>query len=324
MYMREQFHNVLPQVGDVLFDVTQAAQWFLRDGENATFDWRKLPPITPPFDTLWMEFYEPSQLRLGGELVNNLFQDRRTACGVQSRLMPDDMREYYAGDTENLLSDAMKHRIGREWRIGEVHGDVDNDSSAKWMVSLTVYQAKRDIVATTTYSELAIDERGQCIGHIHMPFASGCEVMIMQLFSTDDKKGILSHYDDEIYFLSEMSSAMVRPFLFCLALLNCRNVEVVDKPAPPAPILKQRAKKGIPYIQYKTLEVKPLRKVYQNGKQQGGEPEPKALHFVRGHFKDFTAKGLFGKYKGVYWWDSTVRGDVSKGVIDKDYRVSRD
>ena len=42
---------------------------------------------------------------------------------------------------------------------------------------------------------------------------------------------------------------------------------------------------------------------------------------MRGHFKDYSVKGLFGKYKKVYWWDSQVRGEVIGGVVDKDYRV---
>jgi hypothetical protein len=45
---------------------------------------------------------------------------------------------------------------------------------------------------------------------------------------------------------------------------------------------------------------------------------------VRGHFKDYSVKGLFGRYKGVYWWDSQVRGEVNGGVVDKDYRVKRE
>jgi hypothetical protein len=62
----------------------------------------------------------------------------------------------------------------------------------------------------------------------------------------------------------------------------------------------------------------------EEGANGGGEAESKALHFVRGHFKDYSAKGLFGKYKKVYWWDSQVRGEVKGGVVDKDYRVKRE
>ena len=48
-----------------------------------------------------------------------------------------------------------------------------------------------------------------------------------------------------------------------------------------------------------------------------------ALHFVRGHFKDFShGGGLFGKYKGLYWWSPRLRGSASSGIVKKEYMVS--
>jgi hypothetical protein len=48
----------------------------------------------------------------------------------------------------------------------------------------------------------------------------------------------------------------------------------------------------------------------------------KALHICRGHFKDYrNSAGLFGKYKGLYWWDMHTRGTEKAGVVIKDYRV---
>jgi hypothetical protein len=48
------------------------------------------------------------------------------------------------------------------------------------------------------------------------------------------------------------------------------------------------------------------------------------LHFVRGHLKDYSVTGLFGWHKGIYWWDSQVRGEARMGVVDKDYRLRRE
>jgi hypothetical protein len=31
--------------------------------------------------------------------------------------------------------------------------------------------------------------------------------------------------------------------------------------------------------------------------------------------------GLFGKHKGVYWWEHHLRGDVEHGIVDKDYSM---
>ena len=60
-------------------------------------------------------------------------------------------------------------------------------------------------------------------------------------------------------------------------------------------------------------------------KTEGGIDEvglQRALHICRGHFKDYRdGKGLFGKHKGLYWWDSTVKGNANNGEIKKDYAL---
>ena len=49
----------------------------------------------------------------------------------------------------------------------------------------------------------------------------------------------------------------------------------------------------------------------------------KALHICRGHVKDFrrSEKGLFGKYRDLYWWESHVRGTAKAGMVYSDYEV---
>lgn len=132
-----------------------------------------------------------------------------------------------------------------------------------------------------------------------------------------------------------MRDEFEQAFLFCLAFMHCENVEEVELPPSPPVIRKRKnhdeARPRKPEIRYKTLTVTPPRAAQQRGPGAGeqggksaGEAEPKALHFVRGHFKDYSVKGLFGKYKKVYWWDSQVRGEVMGGVVDKDYRVKKE
>jgi hypothetical protein len=47
-----------------------------------------------------------------------------------------------------------------------------------------------------------------------------------------------------------------------------------------------------------------------------------ALHICRGHFKDYRQSGLFGRHKGVFWWDMAARGSAEQGIVDKDYRIA--
>jgi len=46
-----------------------------------------------------------------------------------------------------------------------------------------------------------------------------------------------------------------------------------------------------------------------------------ALHWVRGHYKEYGEKGLFGKRKGVFWWSPHLAGDKRAGIVTKDYSL---
>lgn len=106
------------------------------------------------------------------------------------------------------------------------------------------------------------------------------------------------------------------PLLYSLALMNCGNIEYIENSNTK---IKNRdnKRKG---ICYKTLKVNPMAEATQTkSKNNAGNKNP--LHVCRGHFKDYRKKGLFGKYKGIYWWDSQVRGNAEIGEVKKDYEI---
>jgi hypothetical protein len=47
----------------------------------------------------------------------------------------------------------------------------------------------------------------------------------------------------------------------------------------------------------------------------------RALHICRGHFKDYTKRGLFGKIHGVFWWSEHLAGALQRGLVKKEYSV---
>ncbi len=110
-----------------------------------------------------------------------------------------------------------------------------------------------------------------------------------------------------------------------LKLLHCKNIS--PEPIKPSYNLnkKRRKAKKHPIYSYNILKVK-LPNV--GGKDKSGDAADigsKRLHLSRAHYKDFSrGKGLFGKYKGVYLWPATVRGNKKKGVVMKDYKVETD
>lgn len=119
------------------------------------------------------------------------------------------------------------------------------------------------------------------------------------------------------------------PSLLAICFLHCSNVTVVEHdPLVSRQMRRQsqrREQKGLPpFIKFHTLEITALQKVLseQGGVERNGMAM--ALHLCRGHFKDFRqGPGLFGKHRGLYWWDSQARGNIEKGQILKDYRVSQ-
>lgn len=106
--------------------------------------------------------------------------------------------------------------------------------------------------------------------------------------------------------------------LLTLCFMNCRNVKLhEDLPVNPC----KRRKQGVPFVKRYTLEIKPMIKILRREGNMDTSGFRNALHICRGHFKDYRESGLFGKYKGIYWWDAQVRGSASAGSIEKDYSI---
>ena len=111
------------------------------------------------------------------------------------------------------------------------------------------------------------------------------------------------------------------PALLALSFLHCKNVGMVAH--DPNKIPGKRAKRNQSRVRYHVLHIEPMKKVLREEGQSETTGIKHALHICRGHFKDFSkGKGLFGKYQGLYWWDSQVRGNTKHGIVNKDYDVS--
>ena len=104
------------------------------------------------------------------------------------------------------------------------------------------------------------------------------------------------------------------------SLLNCNNI-IYIKNNHSKKLQKVRVKRGkLPLQSYYTLQLKGISKRYEE-MMNGLDPQwANRIHLCRGHFKKYTEeKPLFGKYTGLWWWQSAVRGKNKKGIIFKDY-----
>lgn len=120
-----------------------------------------------------------------------------------------------------------------------------------------------------------------------------------------------------------VAARIMNPVFFAISLMHCKNTELVDIPIPPK-VKQNRKRKGQhPGVEYKTLEIDPMKTQVRN-EQAGDESEiDRALHICRGHFKDYRENGMFGKdsHKGVYWFEQHARGTKEAGEVRKDYEV---
>ena len=115
---------------------------------------------------------------------------------------------------------------------------------------------------------------------------------------------------------------MIIPFA-AISFMHCKNVEILSKEVP-SKLQEARKKRGKrPLVTIKVLEIKPVVRILKEEGEIDSKGLKYALHLCRGHFKDFSkGLGLFGKYKGLYWWEAQARGKISKGVVLKDYKLS--
>jgi hypothetical protein len=115
---------------------------------------------------------------------------------------------------------------------------------------------------------------------------------------------------------------LVYPALLANSFLHCRNVST-EEHVPSAKLNKAYLRRhGLPLFRYKTLTIEPMKRILRKEGQVEANGLSKALYICRGHFKDYReSAGLFGKHKGLFWWDMHARGALDHGVVVKDYAI---
>jgi hypothetical protein len=112
---------------------------------------------------------------------------------------------------------------------------------------------------------------------------------------------------------------LLYPALLAICFLHCKNVKILPRGAGT---YKGKRNRHGPHIKYHVLNIEPMKETLRTEGKSEETGLKLALHICRGHFKDFReGKGLFGRYKDIYWWDSQVRGNMKEGIVNKDYRI---
>ena len=254
----------------------------------------KTPRPVPFYDNIWIEGcpWKPAEIpendfiSVGGLVqLQKLYQSTETLAVVS-----EQMKQYKVlnADAEPYISVVMF--IYASTINGEVFGPM----------SRTAYVLNADF-------EVLADESG--------PIGLYLSLSIPDRYSM--KRGLIKD-------ASVMTMAMVARVL---GLMNCSNVEMVEEgKINDHAGRKRRERERLAWIKYHILKVRagkhliPIQPHREDGTGKGV-----ALQTVRGHFKDFSNKGLFGKYKGsaysTIWCPPFLKGNSEHGVVVKDYNL---
>ncbi len=120
--------------------------------------------------------------------------------------------------------------------------------------------------------------------------------------------------------LVDIQSVIVR-YTNCFS--NTKNAEIIDNNPSEKLNIKRKKKNKPEKISYKTIHIQSLETALHQSKssKRTGKTESLPLHICRGHFADYRKNGLFGKYKGIFWFDMHLRGKKSVGEIKTDYVI---
>lgn len=145
---------------------------------------------------------------------------------------------------------------------------------------------------------------------------------IAEHFAIRGKKKFSQYAQEKIYVAAGYYHAVA---FTAISLMNCRNIEHVDRTDEIGPSAKWLRRMKQPRIKHYTLEVK------QDSKQMAASGElpankaNRSFHICQGHIKRYTEDApLFGPggYVGNVFCPSHVRGDKKFGEVIKDYKVT--
>jgi hypothetical protein len=272
-------------------DVQNVADWFYSSEQEAWDQTKDTPTLAPPFPLMWMEFGRPNKIVSGtcAALFESVF---RIGCLAEAT-------EDNAQATRQCLADRA------------ASGEIINESRH--------FRDPPSFVARWNYRFLMF----LCVGT-----PKHCRISQAVFHMTIDERGVPSDLlEGGVDFADAASSSAIQdvlqairwPFLLAITFMHCKNASMKRLPALDTP--KHQLRQGVPGTRFSRIVVAPFR---ADARRESGDSNvslKKALHICRGHFKDYRESGLFGKIRGIFWWDQHARGSAEHGVVKSSHVI---
>lgn len=288
------FVSELARSGVIVVAADNVAEYFYGCPDSETWsDITEFPNLAPPFASAFVEYAMPPQtLRATGSpvVIDRSFCGSRRGAFVQTMPAAEFARLPFSADRK-----------------------VPAD--AKWAQCATIFVefGKGDISL--------IGSLGWCLredGSMIDPGRDNWYPIVFGIPIFGRARG----EEDADLLAKELQDVFMWPTAFVAALtysfIHCRNTVLVDR-SPEPKLAKAAERRGRKLVTYKVLEIEPVKRILAEKGQAEKNGLKLALHICRGCFKDYRERGLFGKVKGLFWFDMHVRGSLSEGVVVKDY-----
>ncbi len=270
--------------GAAVFEISNVADYFYMGTSQEVWDsMQDFPRPMPPFPMTWLEWKTPRQSNKEGTIVE-----------TSSR---------FIGDKMGCFVQAVEVPANKRIRFGIV-------------VSPHIFMRDNFVSVAPTFAF--------GLTHSWESVSFNPESTKHMLFSYPGiaKNPINDADKEDLVRIGQDCNAMMFPALLALSLLNCRNTVTREVHVDPR-LLAKHAKRGH-YVSrsHRIIEIQPVKTVLsKHGVTEIGYSR-RAASIIRGHFKDYTAgAGLFGKYKGLFWWDQHVTAGDS--ISSREYRLKK-
>ncbi|MCC6362989.1 MAG: hypothetical protein IT165_05660 [Bryobacterales bacterium] len=254
----------------------------------------QFPHLAPPFPCAFYEYtLDPSMYRRMFTNAKNGAAQMINQVGILVQSVDAEQTRSWIPDLSSILGEHIS-------------------GSSRWAQAISVFvrqNADRDVFGPCALLCIGVSADGRSTSPLR------CRPWGL----SDEAYDLLP---DELLLSMERLGGLALPALLATSFLHCRNVSTQQNVPPPKLSKAFNRRQGRPLVQFKTLAIEPMKEVLRKQGRVEQNGLSKALHLCRGHFKDYrNSAGLFGKHKGLFWWDLHARGELEHGAVVKDYAI---
>jgi hypothetical protein len=273
-----------------------------KESDGLSWDVRKdFPCVVPPWEMTWCEWHLPKH--------------KDILLGTHSFSITPPLGKYHGMD---LGAGIIELIDASAWKILLIDGYVSvHGNPAAWVARRII-----PIQRTGEIQYIAIPGEEPNPDKSLMPFCVNKPWAERALFSKSYIYNLPGA--DPVDKAGEFFDVvLLYPTFLAISFSHCRNVQIHDTHIPASLSHRRKERGKLPVVSVKTLVIDTLRKAANSHSTITGKSEIScALHICRGHFKDYRESGLFGRNKGLFWWDMHVRGKEERGIVVKDYAIA--